>query len=279
MPIVPLRPARRRSGWSGSWSRWSPGPAVLARTACQSTSRPRPWPPPQSPRSCRGPGTWRPGPSGATPAALMPAPQTTAAHPSALAAVRHARPQMANVSFTTVAVALHPGFHRRGVLGHLLRQVDVGQAGTVRRATHPSGPVPPVQLRRGLLDHGVEVSAVSSMPVTCASMPGPRRTRAASRPRPPGPTSVLLFPPSMASTAGRSAVTSAKAGTLFRAQGEGRQGVGGVSRRPVTERPGPRCPRRAAVLVLNGRSCPRCRRASRRPCPGPGSCPGRSARP
>src|SRR5438874_7819584 len=56
-------------------------------------------------------------------------------------------------------------------------------------------------------------------------MPGPR-AEASSVPSPATrATSVLLLPPSMASTAG---LASAKASTLIRAQGERHQGVGGV---------------------------------------------------
>src|SRR5580692_5454442 len=52
-------------------------------------------------------------------------------------------------------------------------------------------------------------------------MPGPR-AEASSVP------SVLLLPPSMASTAGPGAAVSAKARALIRAQGKRHQGVGGV---------------------------------------------------
>src|SRR5437667_402368 len=54
-----------------------------------------------------------------------------------------------------------------------------------------------------------------------ALMPAPQTTATRA-------TSVLLLPPSMASTAGPGAAVSAKARALIRAQGERHQGVGGV---------------------------------------------------
>src|SRR5712691_12930557 len=62
-------------------------------------------------------------------------------------------------------------------------------------------------------------------------MPGPRADASSVPSSATRATSVLLLPPSMASTAGMSAAVSANAGTrnpAIRAQGERQQGVGGV---------------------------------------------------
>src|SRR5690349_16269153 len=165
----------------------------------------------------------------------MPAPQTTAtpqwgSRPSA----RPAR-KMANVSLTTVAVALHPwACTAAACSASSSGRSALARQATVCRATQPEGvPGRRSTCAAACLTTASRTSMVWSMPVMCALMPGPRAEASSVPSSATRATSVLLFPPSMASTAGlnamgRSAVTSAKTGTLIRAQGEGQQRVGGV---------------------------------------------------
>src|SRR5581483_8992648 len=216
-----------------------PGPRPSsARIACQSTSRPRPWPPPQSPEIVPRARYLVTRPSGATPTALMPAPQTTATPQcGSLPSARPAR-KIANVSLTTVAVALHPwACTAAACSASSSGRSALARQATVCRAIQPDGD--PRTGRRAsscaaaCLTTASRTIMVWSMPVVCALMPGPRAEASSLPSSATRATSVLLFPPSMASTAGlsamgRCAVTSAKTGTLIRAQGEGQQRVGGV---------------------------------------------------
>src|SRR5690349_8619311 len=170
----------------------------------------------------------------------MPAPQTTAtpqcgSRPSA----RPAR-KMANVSLTTVAVALHPwACTAAACSASSSGRSALARQATVWLATQPEGvPGRRSTCAAACLTTASRTSMVWSMPVMCALMPGPRAEASSVPSSATRATSVLLFPPSMASTAGlnamgpcameRRVVTSAKTGTLTRAQGEGQQRVGGV---------------------------------------------------
>src|SRR5690242_7322246 len=170
-------------------------------------------------------------PSGATPTALMPAPQTTATPQCAPGpSTVSGRPErrMAKVSLTTVALSLHPW----ACTAAACSASSSGRSALARQATvcRANGPEGPEACRSSCaaacLTTASRISTVWSTPTSCALMPGPR-AEASSAPSPATKaTSVLLLPPSMASTAGLGA--SAKAGTLIPAQGERQQRVGGV---------------------------------------------------
>src|SRR5690348_10947388 len=176
-------------------------------------------------------------PSGATPTALMPAPQTTATpqcgpDPSS-ASTASGRPErrIAKVSLTTVALSLHPW----ACTAVACSTSSSGRSALARQATvcRASGPSRRWSSRASswaaaCLTTASRISTVWSTPTSWALMPGPR-AEASSVPSPATrATSVLLLPPSMASTAGPGAAVSAKARALIRAQGKRHQGVGGV---------------------------------------------------
>src|SRR6266545_1923494 len=171
-------------------------------------------------------------PSGATPTALMPAPQTTATPqcgPDPSTASGRPERRMAKVSLTTMALSLQPW----ACTAVACSTSSSGRSALARQATvclasGPSGRWSSCasSWAAACLTTASRISTVWSTPTSCALMPGPR-AEASSVPSPATrATSVLLLPPSMASTAGLDA--SAKARTLIRAQGERQQRVGGV---------------------------------------------------
>src|SRR6266571_2936825 len=187
-------------------------------------------------------------PSGATPTALMPAPQTTATpqcgpDPSS-PSTASGRPErrMAKVSLTTVALSLHPwACTAVACSASSSGRSALARQATVCRASGPSGRWSSCapSWAAACLTTASRISTVWSTPTSCALMPGPRAEASSVPSLATSATSVLLLPPSMASTAGSrargsgrgSSGLSAKAGTrhpLLRAQGERQQGVGGV---------------------------------------------------
>src|SRR6266702_4041670 len=177
-------------------------------------------------------------PSGATPTALMPAPQTTATPQCGPGVSGRPERKMAKVSLTTVALSLHPcAWTAVACSTSSSGRSALARQATVCRASAPEGRSS--SCAAACLTTASRISTVWSTPTSWALMPGPRAD-ASSVPSPATrATSVLLLPPSMASTAGSrargsgrgSSGLSAKAGIrnpLLRAQGERQQGVGGV---------------------------------------------------
>src|SRR6266702_649550 len=178
-------------------------------------------------------------PSGATPTALMPAPQTTATpqcgpDPSS-PSTASGRPErrMAKVSLTTVALSLHPwACTAVACSASSSGRSALARQATVCRASGPGGRWSSCasSWAAACLTTASRISTVWSTPTSCALIPGPR-AEASSVPSPATrATSVLLLPPSMASTAGLGAPSSAHAvsAKASRAQAERHQGVGGV---------------------------------------------------
>src|SRR6185437_3329166 len=166
-------------------------------------------------------------PSGATPTALMPAPQTTATPQCGPGVSGRPERKMAKVSLTTVALSLHPcAWTAVACSTSSSGRSALARQATVCRASGPSGRWS--SCAAACLTTASRISTVWSTPTSWALMPGPR-AEASSVPSPATrATSVLLLPPSMASTAGPGAAVSAKARALIRAQGKRHQGVGGV---------------------------------------------------
>src|SRR5690348_1600784 len=172
-------------------------------------------------------------PSGATPTALMPAPQTTATPQCAPGpSTVSGRPErrMAKVSLTTVALSLHPW----ACTAAACSASSSGRSALARQATvcRANGPEGPEACRSSCaaacLTTASRISTVWSTPTSCALMPGPRAEASSVPSSATRATSVLLLPPSMARTAGLDAAASAKARTLIGAQSERQQRVGGV---------------------------------------------------
>src|SRR6266566_2128205 len=163
-------------------------------------------------------------PSGATPTALMPAPQTTATPQCGPGVSGRPERRMAKVSLTTVALSLHPW----ACTAVACSASSSGRSALARHATVCRASGPPGRLSSWAatcLTTASRISTVWSTPTSWALIPGPR-AEASSVPSPATrATSVLLLPPSMASTAGLGVAVSAKAS---RAQGERHQRVGGV---------------------------------------------------
>src|ERR1700750_566066 len=174
-------------------------------------------------------------PSGATPTALMPAPQTTATPQCAPGpSTVSGRPErrMAKVSLTTVALSLHPW----ACTAAACSASSSGRSALARQATvcRANGPEGPEACRSSCaaacLTTASRMSTVWSTPTSCALMPGPRAEASSVPSSATSATSVLLLPPSMASTAGLDAPAPANAASAkaSRPQGERHQGVGGV---------------------------------------------------
>src|SRR5215469_2489948 len=205
----------------------------------------------------------------------MPAPHTTAT--PQCGSVRSDRPdrRMAKVSLTTVAVGLHPW----ACTAAACSASSSGRSALARQATVCIATQPePVRYRRlswaaACLTTASRISTVWSTPTSWALMPGPRAEASSVPSLATKATSVLLLPPSMASTAGLSAggcdrgssglpeKESAKAGP---AQGEGEQGRGGVVGGGFDRGPGDH-----VVLVAGGRGVER-REPARAARPHPG---------
>src|SRR5689334_12514571 len=172
-------------------------------------------------------------PSGATPTALMPAPQTTATPQCAPGpSTVSGRPErrMAKVSLTTVALSLHPwACTAVACSASSSGRSALARQATVCRASGSEGPAAPrSSCAAACLTTASRISTVWSTPTSCALMPGPRAEASSVPSSATRATSVLLLPPSMARTAGLDAAASAKARTLIGAQGERQQRVGGV---------------------------------------------------
>src|SRR5690349_19476780 len=167
-------------------------------------------------------------PSGATPTALMPAPQTTATPQCGSAPSTRPERRMAKVSLTTVALSLHPwACTAVACSASSSGRSALARQATVCRASGSEGPAAPrSSCAAACLTTASRISTVWSTPTSCALMPGPRAEASSVPSAATRATSVLLLPPSMASTAGLSGPAwLAKAG---RAQGECHQGIGGV---------------------------------------------------
>src|SRR5215472_10123349 len=174
-------------------------------------------------------------PSGATPTALMPAPQTTAMPQCGSDPSTRPERRMAKVSLTTVAVSLHPwAWTAVACSASSSGRSALARQATVCRASGPGGPERdegcPSKWAAACLTTASRISTVWSTPTSCALMPGPRAEASSVPSAATRATSVLLLPPSMASTAGRDAPASENAASAkaSRAQGERHQGVGGV---------------------------------------------------
>src|SRR3984885_5715664 len=179
----------------------------------------------------------------------MPAPHTTAT--PQWGSARSGRPErkMAKVSFTTVAVGLQPwAWTAAACSASSSGRSALARQATVCIATQPEPSVRyrPVSWAAACLTTASRNSTVWSTPTSWALMPGPRAA-ASSVPSPATrATSVLLLPPSMASTAGLSSgggvggssglpeKDSAKASPAEgeREQRRGGVVVGGFDRRP-----------------------------------------------
>jgi hypothetical protein len=171
-----------------------------ARTACHKVSMPRPRPPPQSPEIVPKAGYLVTRPSGATPTQLMPAPQTTATPQRGWTSSSRPARRIANVSLTTVVVGLQP----KAWIAAPCSASSSGRSALARQATVCRATTAPSRSAwaAACLTTASRISTVWSMPTSWALMPGPR-AEASSVPSPATrATSVLLLPPSMASTAG-----------------------------------------------------------------------------
>src|SRR5690349_17594776 len=173
-------------------------------------------------------------PSGATPTALMPAPQTTATPqcgPDPSTASGRPERRIAKVSLTTVALSLHPwACTAVACSASSSGRSALARQATVCRASGPSGRWSSCasSWAAACLTTASRISTVWSTPTSCALMPGPRAEASSVPSSATRATSVLLLPPSMARTAGLDAAASAKARTLIGAQSERQQRVGGV---------------------------------------------------
>ena len=182
-----------------------------ARIAHHMTSWPRYQPPPQSPVSRPSARNRVVRPSGARPAQLMPAPQVTATPQAGWPGdgVSPAR-STANVSLATAEVSDQP--RRRSAAASC--SSSSGRSAPARQleiclATSPSEVTPAFAAASATISPSICMAPLT--PWCSWFVPGPR-TEASSEPSAAtSATSVLLFPPSMASTAGSEARASAKA--------------------------------------------------------------------
>src|SRR6516225_5746387 len=211
-----------------------------ARIECHITCSLSPAPPPQSPVSVPSARYLAVRPSGATATQLMPAPQVTAtphgrsASPAASTPAR----RTANVSLTATADSDQPWRRSAAVSSASSsgRSAPARQA-EVCRATAPSPRTPACEATERTRSPRIRMAF--STPCSSWLAPGPRSDASSVPSAATRATSVLLLPPSMASTA-----ASAKPG---RPEREGQQRDRRIIRRGLHRRP-----RHHVVLVGGG---------------------------
>ena len=231
-----------------------------ARIAHHMTSWPRYQPPPQSPVSRPSARNRVVRPSGARPAQLMPAPQVTATPQAGWPGdgVSPAR-STANVSLATAEVSDQP--RRRSAAASC--SSSSGRSAPARQleiclATSPSEVTPACAAASATISPSIRMAP--STPWCSWLVPGPR-TEASSEPSAAtSATSVLLFPPSIASTAGSEDRASAKEGQLLRP----RKGIARSRRASAPSSPRRACTARPAGARAAQRPPGSCRRAARR---------------
>ena len=194
-----------------------------ARIAHHMTSWPRYQPPPQSPVSRPSARNRVVRPSGARPAQLMPAPQVTATPQAGWPGdgVSPAR-STANVSLATAEVSDHP--RRRSAAASC--SSSSGRSAPARQlemclATRPPSATPAFAASSRTISPSRRIAP--STPWCSWLAPGPRSVASSVPSAAMSARSVLLFPPSIASTAGSEALASAKAARPVRRECEREQ--------------------------------------------------------
>ena len=188
----------REARWRGSASLSAvagPRPST-ARAAHHIASCQRLPPPPQSPEMCADSGEARGGPSGRTPAQLMPAPQTTATPRGSSSPARSS----AKVSLKT---SLVPPSRGRRSRTRAPRARSAGRRWPGRRTRAGPGPRRRPGGRPRLVDQRREPATAGPAPRRCGRNDPPRAVPRTVPSAATIATSVLLFPASMARTAAR----------------------------------------------------------------------------
>src|SRR6202522_723942 len=214
----------------------SPRPSS-ARIACHMAACPRPRPPPQSPLSAPKARKRVVRPSGATPTQLMPAPQVTAM-PQGGSPSPGVRPVLstAKVSLAAAAVRDQPcrPIAAVSIVSSWGRSAPARQADVCRATGPPSAGRPTWAATAWTIPPSRRIA--SSRPKSSWLAPGPRSDASTVPSSATSATSVLLFPPSIASTAGselsRLSVTPGRRSHRERDQRDRRVVVGRLDRRP-----------------------------------------------